>query len=547
MSLSCHLSGFEIIIKSKSFITGVRMQLNLWYWLLALSPLALFLYLMIGKKLSGSKAGFLSWIYTVIISLVFFGSNLPLLGNAHYKALFLAGDVLLIIWMALLFFHISNYAGAVKVLGDSLAGLTSNKTMQVLLLSWMFTSFLQGLGGFGVPVAVAAPLLIGLGIPAIDAVVMASIGHGWAVTFGSMGSSFQTMMALSDYSGYLLAPDTAILLGSAAVLSGALIAYIYAGFRAVWKNILFILVNGIILGGVQYLLAVNGLWTVAATGAAMAALAFTFVVIQIRKRRATEASTTSAKQQINNPGKPSLLLSISVYLILVLLSFTVKLVAPINELLSKVKINHLFPEIISNLGWITPSEYSRTITIFTHPGSILLIASLIAYLLYSSKKIITRETSSKILHSVKKSGFKSSIAIFFTVSIAVIMSHTGMTHILAKGISNFVNAALYPAITPFIGALGAFISGSNNNSNILFTKLHMQTAQLMGLDVTLILAAQSAGGAIGSIFAPAKVIVGCSTVGLAGKEGSVLGKVIKYGIMIIVCIAILATLLSLLR
>jgi lactate permease len=124
------------------------------------------------------------------------------------------------------------------------------------------------------------------------------------------------------------------------------------------------------------------------------------------------------------------------------------------------------------------------------------------------------------------------------------MSHTGMIYILAKGLSDLVSSTLYPAITPFIGALGAFISGSNNNSNILFTKLHMQTAQLMGLNVNLILAAQSAGGALGSIFAPAKVIVGCSTVGLAGKEGQVLRKLIEYGLLLVACVSIITLLMG---
>ncbi len=518
------------------------MELTIINWLLSLSPLLLFLVLMIGKKWSGSKAGLASWLYTLVIAFAFFGANLPLIGYAHFKAVFLAGDVLLIIWMALLFFHISNYAGAVNVIGGALSNLTSNKVIQVLLLSWLFSSFLQGLGGFGVPVAVTAPLLMGLGINPIDAVVMASIGHGWAVTFGSMGSSFQTMMALSDYSGAILAPDTAILLGSASILSGLLIAHIHSGFKAVIKNLPFILFIGIVLGGTQYWLATHGLWTVAATGAAMAALGVTFVLVRagiIRKGEKRSSTTDS--------DKPSVLLSLSVYLILVLLSFAVNLIQPLNQFLGQVKLTYLFPEIVSNLGWVTPSEFGRTIRIFTHPSMILLIASMIAYVLYSKKNYLNKESRNAILQSVKKSGVKTSIAIFFTVSMAVLMSHTGMITILAQGLSSLFSSTLYPAITPFIGALGAFVSGSNNNSNILFTKLHMQTAQLMGLDVTLILAAQSAGGALGSIFAPAKVIVGCSTVGLAGKEGKVLGKVIRYGVILVTFIAILTMLLAFFR
>lgn len=256
-----------------------------------------------------------------------------------------------------------------------------------------------------------------------------------------------------------------------------------------------------------------------------------------------DPSSDLKKENASDPSKPSLLLSASVYLILVLLSFAIKLITPLNDLLGQVKLTYPFPEIVSNLGWTTAAEAGRVISIFTHPSMILLLASVVAYILYSRKHFLTKDTRKKIFSSVIKSGTKTSTAILFTVSIAVIMSHTGMIYILAEGLSHMVSANLYPALTPFIGALGAFISGSNNNSNILFTNLHMQTAQLMGLDVTLILAAQSAGGAVGSIFAPAKVIVGCSTVGLAGKEGQVIGKVIKYGIILVAAISVLAMLM----
>lgn len=508
-------------------------------WFLSFSPIFVFLFLMIGKKWSGAKSSFVSWIYTLILSFIFFGANPTLIGYAHFKAIFLSLDVLLIIWMALLFFHISNLAGAIQVIGNALATFTNNKTLQVLLLSWLFTSFLQGLGGFGVPVAVTAPLLVGLGIDPIHAILLASIGHGWAVTFGSMGSSFQSMMALSGIPGSELAPDTAFLLGVMAIISGFLIVQCYAGFRSVWKNLPFILIIGSILGIVQYELATNGLWTVATSGASIVALGAAYVliktgVIEKKKNRLLQAQDL---QKGTDPTHPSLLLSISVYLILIILSFTVNLIQPLKAFLSQVKLTYEFPEIVSNHGWITAPENGRVISIFTHPGTILFAASIIAFYLYRRKKFLDKTSCMKILAGVKKSGLQSSIAIFFTVSIAVIMSHTGMIAILATGLSKLVSPTLYPVMTPFIGALGAFISGSNNNSNILFTGLHMQTAQLLGLNVNLVLAAQSAGGALGSIFAPAKVIVGCSTVNLTGKEGSVLKKLIQYGLLLVACTA----------
>jgi lactate permease len=133
------------------------------------------------------------------------------------------------------------------------------------------------------------------------------------------------------------------------------------------------------------------------------------------------------------------------------------------------------------------------------------------------------------------------------VGVATVMMHSGMTTLLAQGLSVSVGRDLYPVVSPFIGALGAFITGSNNNSNVLFAVLQQNTAELLNLSVPLILAAQTTGGSIGSVLAPAKVIVGSSTVGLAGKEGIVMRKLLSYGLIAIGVVAIATLILHLVQ
>lgn len=129
------------------------------------------------------------------------------------------------------------------------------------------------------------------------------------------------------------------------------------------------------------------------------------------------------------------------------------------------------------------------------------------------------------------SGVPTSLGIVSMVCFALIMDHCGMISILAEG-SSRVFGGLYPFFAPWIGLLGAFMTGSNTNSNVVFGVLQQQTAGLAGISTALILAAQTAGGALGSMVAPAKIIVGCSTVGLAGKEGPVLKATLRYGMVI---------------
>lgn len=106
-----------------------------------------------------------------------------------------------------------------------------------------------------------------------------------------------------------------------------------------------------------------------------------------------------------------------------------------------------------------------------------------------------------------------------------------MTLLLAKGLTQAVGT-LYPLVSPLVGILGAFATGSNNNSNVLFASLQQNVAALLGIDPRLLLAAQTAGGSLGSLLAPAKLIVGCSTVGAQGKDGEALKLTLPYGIVI---------------
>jgi lactate permease len=101
---------------------------------------------------------------------------------------------------------------------------------------------------------------------------------------------------------------------------------------------------------------------------------------------------------------------------------------------------------------------------------------------------------------------------------------------------------LFPIVAPFIGVLGAFMTGSNTNSNILFGALQRDTAGLLGISTTVILAAQTTGGALGSMLAPAKIVVGCSTVGLGGEEGPVLRQGVRYGMIITAAIGVITLL-----
>jgi lactate permease len=522
----------------------MQLPLSLWNWLLALLPVLVVVVLMLVLRWGGSRAGGLGWFTAVIVAVLAFGAGFKLLAYAQVKAILLSLDVLFIIWTALLLFNIAREAGAIRMIGRALPAMTGDRVMQSLLIGWLMVSFLQGMGGFGVPVAVCAPLLVGLGYSPVQAVAMAAIGHGWAVSFGSLASAFQSLMAITGLPGELLAPFAALLLGIACIPSGLLVALIGNGWKGLKRALAPVMVIGVVMGVVQYLLATNGLWTLGATGGGIAGLVVGFLWIRLPAYRAESQGADLPPEAEADRGK-SLWLSLLAYGLLVVLAFSINLIEPVDSFLSQVKLTLNFPELSTSLGWVTPAGPGRLINIFGHPGAILLYTCIISYIIYRKVGYIQKGALPAILGRVVKSGVNSSLGILAMVGLASVMLHSGMTFLLAQGLSQGINRVAYPAVAPFIGALGAFITGSNNNSNVLFAVLQMNAAQLLNLSAPLILGAQTAGGALGSVLAPAKVIVGCSTVGLAGQEGAVMRKLLAYGAVTVGTVALAAFLIGL--
>jgi lactate permease len=524
------------------------MPLNILNWVLALSPVIVVLILMLVFKWGGSKAGAAGWFASILVAFAVFGAGPFVLAYSQTQAVFLSLDVLYIVWTALLLFHIADEAGAVRVIGAALPKLTADRMMQGLLLGWLFASFLQGMGGFGVPVAVAAPLLVGLGFNPVQSVLMACLGHGWAVNFGSLATSFQTLIVVTNLPGDILAPEAAILLGAASFACGALVAFVATGWKGVMRTLPAVAVLSAAMAVVQYLLVTNHLWTLGSTGAAMVGLLLGVMLARIpayRKANDDDPAYEAPALKTGQIGKKrSLFIALSAYGVLVVLAFALNLIQPVKTLLDSINFTLPFPALQTSYGFATPAELGRKINIFGHPGALLLYASLIAFWIYSKAGYYTPGAARRIADEVAHGAVNSSLGITAMVGMATIMSHSGMTNLLAQGLSVGFGKVAFPFIAPFIGALGAFITGSNNNANVLFAVLQMRTAELLGLSTTLILAAQTAGGSLGSVMAPAKVIVGCSTVGLGDNEGAVMGRILVYGLIPVALVAVLTIILA---
>ncbi|MGH2538543.1 MAG: L-lactate permease [Candidatus Promineifilaceae bacterium] len=501
--------------------------------LAAVFPLLLVLGLMIGRRWGGSQAGPAGWLAAAGIAVGFFGAPGPLLLVAAGRALLLALYVLYVIWAALLFYHLVNEAGGFKVIAGALSRLAGDVPAQALLLAWVFGSFLQGASGFGVPAAVVGPLLLGLGLSPDRAAVVALLGHGWAVTFGSLGSSFFALIAASGLEGKALAGPAALQLGLACLLCGAAVLWLSGGaaaFRRRWRE--WLLVGGL-MAGVQYALATAGLWSLAALGAALAGLATLLVWLRQAGRGASDLADNSSSRP---PGRTALVTALVPYGLLTVVVLVGQLV--LAEPLSALTLEAGFPAVETAFGWRTPAGRGQPISVLGHPGALLLYSSLLSYLWLRARPGAEQGFSAAAaVRKTLRASIKPTLGIITLLAMALTMQLAGMTQLLAFSLSQAAGP-LFPVVSPFLGALGAVMTGSNTNSNVVFGALQLQTAGALGLPASLILATQTAGAAMGSIFAPAKVILAASTIEGA-EEGRVLRLALVYGLLITAALALI--------
>ncbi len=242
----------------------------------------------------------------------------------------------------------------------------------------------------------------------------------------------------------------------------------------------------------------------------------------------------------------ALLVAISSYGILLIVILAVQLIPFLNDWLGKVVIQVSFPEVRTSLGYVTPAGFGRSIALFRHTGTVLVYVCGISYLIYQKAGCYQPGALGRILRSTIKGVLNSSVSILTMVTMAVIMENSGMTDLLARGLAQGIGM-LFPLVAPWIGAMGAFMTGSNTNSNVVFGALQLHTAQRLGFSPATILAGQTAGAALASVIAPTKVVVGASTAGLAGKEGVVIRSLAGYIGILVLLISFLTWFVGLMR
>lgn len=519
----------------------------------AMLPIVVLLVGLLRLGWRGTTAGIVGLLSAAVIALTIFATPLEAVGVALARAVVLSLNVLYIIWAALLLYQVAEQTGAIRSIGDAVAHLTEDHVLQLLIIGFAFSSFLQGVAGFGVPVAVTAPLLMGLGFAPLEAAAVPLIGHAWAVTMGDMASSFQALRSVTGLPPRELGIWIAVLLGLASIATGFAVAHVHAGLRPFRRAFGAILALGLAMGGTQLLLAATQHWIIASFGAGMIGLVVSMGLARIARRRAgyfgllPEWPPPEGRREPPRPapaGQPEMSFSIAFlpyYTLIVVVALATFLI-PLRELLERTRIDLAFPGTVTGLGWRSPAT-TFDLAVFGHPGALLLYTTMAAALLF---RVLGRRLPPwrAVWTAAAAQGVPTTVTILALVGVAMVMSYSGMTFLLARGLSRAVGV-VFPVLSPFIGLLGTVITGSNTSSNVLFGVLQRDGARLLEMDPVLMAALQTAGGALGSMLAPAKVVLATATTGLAGLEGRVMRITARYALIMTAALGLVGLALQL--
>lgn len=514
-------------------------------WVLATSPLIVLLFTMLRLKWKAKTAGTVAWLVAIAVSVGFFGGYPYLLAIASAKGVSLTLFVVLIIWTSAFMYQLVNETGTVPVISKWMTTLSSDRLMLGLLVAWCLSGVIQAVAGYGVPVAVCAPLMIAAGFDPIMAAASTLVGHAWSITFGSMGSSYYTLLLSTKIAPEVLGNWVGLTFIIPTILTGLAVAHIIEGWAGVKKGFAKIVLVGTAMGVVQWQVARAGSGQVAALLGSLAGVALVAIMSPRDKSAKTQAAGGATAALAKGGRQVSLHLALAPYYALLTLTL-ISQITPVKNFFKPYKFGIDYPAMATNQGYQVVAEKSyASIGLFSHPAPIITMACLVGLAVYMGKGLLKGDNLRKAVKTTVKQSWPTTLGVLTMVMMALVMTDSGMTKEMATGVAR-VAGGLFPVVSPFIGVLGCFMTGSNTNANILFGGFQMETAKALGISATLISGSQTVGASLGSSIAPAKVLLGSTTTGLTGREDELLKKCLPYCLAIVFALGVqtlLATML----
>lgn len=518
------------------------------YTALSFLPIIVILVMMIGFNKSSKISLSTALILSIVFAVFFWKMSITDVGAYTIYGFLKAFDILVIIFGAILILNTLKSSGAMDTINSAFSKITPDKRIQALIVGWSFGAFLEGAAGFGVPCALGAPLLIGLGFPPLAAAMVVLILNCSPVSFGAVGTptiGLQTAissMVKGDLNAYMqdVTFTTAILHAVGGLFMPMLTIFMLVkifgknkSFKDGIEMIPFSILSAIsFLAPFLIFAKFTGCELPSIVGG-LISLAITITCAKYgiltpknanwdfppeNKTEIQSQSTTSTSEGKN----VSLFMAWLPYILIAIILIVTRIPAlGLKSLLVDLKIT--LPEIfgVAKTSYSFPYAYN--------PGVLPFI--FVALLIIPLHKMNLAQASEAWKKSLKMTS-GTVIPLCSGVAMVQVMLNSGLNpeHIpsMLKMMAEFfvnISGKAFIIVSPLIGVLGAFFSGSNTVSNILFSPLQYEAASMLGLKSQVILALQNFGGAAGHMICINVIVTTCATIGLVGKGE---GKIITY-------------------
>ena len=478
----------------------------------AAAPLILVIVAMAGLGWSAAAAGALGLVTASIMALLVFGfatdqvpDPINVVAGIAAETVHSTAAILWIILAALILYEYQKRSGGIQRIRETLASFTDDRRIEALLIAWFFGLFIEGAAGFGTPVALAAPLLVGVGFPPVRAVAMALVGHAAGVPFGAVGTP---TIAQIDISGLEATPLAGMIAAINFIIGLGLLIVLMrmADDRPLERRDFIMAALAAVCFMAPYLALARF------TGPELPALAGGLIGVVVF------LAILRARSAIRSVPLRPLVPDLVPYFILVVLILLTRLIAPLKQSLNGLAFK-----------WDLFDVFSGVFAPLYHPGTLMMAAIAFGALLFGRSGLVLPSVGAAL-----KRLLPVGIALVLMLALSRTMVHTGMIDTMAQTAA--LTGAVWPLFAPLVGSLGTFVSGSATTSNILFTEFQLSIANAIGLPNVAMVAAQGVGAAIGNLIAPHNIIAGCATVGLVGREGAIMRQTVPVALAgLLVC------------
>ncbi|MBV1843553.1 L-lactate permease [Photobacterium ganghwense] len=526
--------------------------------LIAFSPIAVAAVLLVGLNWPAKKAMPVAFLMTVVIALFCWDMSLNRVLASSLQGLTITVSVLWIVFGAIFLLNTLKHTGAITTIRNGFTDISSDRRIQAIIIAWCFGSFIEGASGFGTPAAIAAPLLVAIGFPALAAVLMGMMIQSTPVSFGAVGTPILVGVSKgldthnigetlaqkgANWDIYLqqITTNVALIHATVGTLMPVLMAMMltrFFGKNKSWTEGLDILPFALFAGvafTVPY--ALTGMLLGPEFPSLIGGLIGLAIVVTAAKKGFLVPKSQwdfesedkwpaewlgSLKVELKETKTPmSLTMAWAPYVLLAVVLVASRVSTEFKAVLQGISL--YFNNILGETG------VSAAIQPLYLPGGILVFVAIVAALVQSRQVKPLGEAFGESSKTLIGAGF----VLIFTIPMVRIFINSGvnaadlasMPVTTAHFASNMVGD-FFPALSATIGALGAFIAGSNTVSNMMFSQFQFEVAQALTVSSAGIVALQAVGAAAGNMIAIHNVVAASATVGLLGREGATLRKTV---------------------